>query len=117
MAALLSQAIPRLEHVFDYLKERFKRSGRRAEDVPMPNPNPAFVPSLQIVGNLFAVMRSSGRAYDPNDYSDFEHGSLALPSRPHVWQFAFSAMTVSGAVRWNRVISAKSVAVVDSVDS
>jgi hypothetical protein len=79
MAALLTTAIPRLEHVFRYLHERFNRSGRRLEDVPMPEPDPAFIPSLQIVGNLFAVMRSSGRAYDANDYSDFEHGSLALP--------------------------------------
>lgn len=79
MSKLLSQVIPRLEHVFAYLKERFTRSGRRTDDVPIPKFDPNFAPSVQILGNLFAAMRSSPRRYYPNDYIDFEHGSLALP--------------------------------------
>ena len=79
MASILNQVMPLLRDVFDYIQERCRRSGKRKEDVPTPRPDPTFAPSIQILGNAFAVMRSSPRRYDPNDYIDFEHGSLALP--------------------------------------
>jgi hypothetical protein len=79
MVILLSDAIARLEPTFKYIKERFRRSGLRKEDVPLPKPDPSFAPSVRILGNLFALMRSSSRRYDANDYIDFEHGRLALP--------------------------------------